>query len=292
MKARVRDACAKVNLTLRVLRKRADGYHDIDSLIVFVNLADRLEWNSQANAAGFALQLSGDFIDNTPAGEKNLVIQAARLFMQQYEVSLSGHVRLEKYIPIAAGLGGGSSDAAAMLDALGEGIVHEELEVLASELGADVPVCLRAQKGMRACVIRGRGEDIRVFNNLPQISLLLAKPPGMLSAGEVYRCWDKLDGNEKNISDDTNPGSMTLGDLISWCRVRENNLEKAAISLLPEIQNVLDALEESHDCLFSRMSGSGPTCFGIYENFDAVERARVALARAYPDWWLYATTTR
>ena len=288
----MRDACAKVNLTLRVLRKRVDGYHDIESLIVFLQLADRLEWNSKANADGLTLHLSGDFTDDTPAGEENLVVRAASLFMQQYKVSLSGHVRLEKHIPIAAGLGGGSSDAAAMLDALGEGITHQELEVLASELGADVPSCLRAQKGMRACIISGRGENIRVFNNLPQIPLLLVKPPGMLSAGEVYRCWDKLDGNEKNTSDDTPPDNIALGGLVSWCRVQENNLEEAAISLLPEIQNVLDALEESHNCLLSRMSGSGPTCFGIYENFDAVKRARAAFARDHPDWWLCATTIR
>lgn len=288
----MRDACAKVNLTLRVLRKRADGYHDIESLIIFVQLADRLEWNSKANADGVTLELSGDFTDDTPAGEENLVVRAARLFMQQYEVSLSGHVRLEKYIPIAAGLGGGSSDAAAMLDALGEGISHQELEVLASELGADVPACFRAQKGMRACVIRGWGENIFVFNNLPQIPLLLIKPPGMLSAGEVYQCWDKLGGNEKNTSDGMPPDNRTLGELVSWCRVQENNLEEAAISLLPEIQNVLDALEESHNCLLSRMSGSGPTCFGIYKNLNAVERARAAFARDYPDWWLCATTIR
>ena len=292
MRLRVRDAFAKVNLTLRVLRKRADGYHDIESLVVFVRLADRLEWSRQADIDGLTLQLSGDFAGDTPAGEENSILRAADLFARRYGISLGGHVSLEKRIPAAAGLGGGSSDAAAMLDALGEENAGGELEALALDIGADVLACFRSQKEMRACIMSGRGENIHAINSLPQISLLLVKPPGALSAGEVYRRWDELGEEEKGALNDMPAEDVTLKELVSWCRVRRNDLETAAISLLPEVQAVLDSLKESRDCLLARMSGSGPACFGIYENSDAVEQARAMLARDHPDWWLCATTIR
>lgn len=292
MRLHVRDAFAKVNLTLRVLRKRADGYHDIESLVVFVRLADRLEWSRQTNIEGLTLQLSGDFAEDTPAGKENSILQAVDLFARRYGVSLSGCINLEKRIPVAAGLGGGSSDAAAMIDALGKGSASEELEALALNLGADVLACFRSQKEMRTCIMRGWGENIHAIDTLPQIPLLLVKPPGALSAGEVYRRWDKLGKKEKDALDDMPAENIILEELVSWCRVRRNDLETAAISLLPEVQSVLDSLKENRDCLLARMSGSGPTCFGIYENPDVVEQAKAILARDHPDWWLCATAIR
>lgn len=288
----MRDAFAKVNLTLRVLQKRSDGYHDIESLVVFVHLADRLEWEQQTNIEGLKLQLSGKFAEDVPAGEENLVIRAANLFARKYEISLGGYVKLEKRIPVAAGLGGGSSDAAAMIDALGEGIVSEELEALALDIGADVLACFRSQKEMRACIMRGWGENICVINSLPQIPLLLVKPPGALLTGEIYHRWSEIGKKGEGALNDIPTEDTTFEELVSWCRVRKNDLETVAISLLPEIQNVLDSLKENHDCLLARMSGSGPTCFGIYKNLNAVEQARVILARNHPDWWLCATTIR
>ena len=292
MRLHARDAFAKVNLTLRVLRKRADGYLDIESLVVFVRLADRLEWTQHTNIDGLTLQLVGDFAEDVPAGEENLILRAAGLFARRYGISLSGYINLEKRIPVAAGLGGGSSDAAAMIDALGAGNADEELEALTLDIGADVLACFRSQKKMRACIMRGRGESIHAIDFLPQIPLLLVKPPGALSAGEVYHRWDQLNEKEKGALNDMPTENITLGELVSWCRVRRNDLETAAISLLPEVQSVLDSLKKNRDCLLSRMSGSGPTCFGIYENLDAVEQARTTLARAHPDWWLCATTIR
>ena len=280
-----RDARAKVNLTLEVKHRREDGYHEIESLVTFAQLADRLEF-SPAPTNKISLQLSGAFAKDVAAGEENILLRAATLFAGKHGISLGWDIKLEKNVPAAAGLGGGSSDAAAMLAILAE-LHGGEQEALALSLGADVLACLYAQRGTSAMMMRGWGERIEPVAALPEVPLLLVKPSGALSTEEVYRRWD--DTTARNDGQGGNPpADMNLEALVSWCRQRPNDLEAAAMSLLPELRDVLDALGKTQSCLLARMSGSGPVCFGIYQNRQAVERARDKLAQTHPDWWLHA----
>ena len=280
-----RDARAKVNLTLEVKRRCEDGYHEIESLVVFSNLADRLEF-SPAPTNKISLQLSGAFAKDVAAGEENILLRAVTLFAEKHNISLGGDIKLEKNIPAAAGLGGGSSDAAAMLAILAE-LHGGEQESLALSLGADVLACLHAQTNTSAVMMRGWGEDIEPVAALPVLPLLLVKPRGSLSTEEVYRHWDAT-ATRNNEQGGNPPANIKLEALISWCRQRPNDLEAAAMSLLPELGDVLDALKKTQSCLLARMSGSGPVCFGIYQNHQAVEQARDRLVQTHPDWWLHA----
>lgn len=280
-------AHAKLNLTLRVIRPRTDGYHDIESLVVFTRLADRLKIISDER---ISLQLHGPFAETTSTGTRNSVVQAAHLFAAMRNISSGWRIVVEKQIPPAAGLGGGSSDAAAMLTALEMlhgAMAAEEKRALALSLGADVLVCLLD----RASMVRGWGEKIQpVVTPLPEMSLLLVKPLGMLLAGEVYQRVDEIAGREEKGEGKDPPDSMNLAALLSWCRERPNELELAAISLLPEIHIVLSALEGSEGCLLARMTGSGPVCFGVYEKLAQAKKAKKKLGERHPEWWLHVDT--
>ena len=287
MPHRVEHARAKLNLTLRVLRRRADGWHDIESLTVFAGLADRLEIHPAEN---LSLELRGPFAAEIPSDGANSVLQARAGFARREnarrrKIAAQGRIVLEKRIPPAAGLGGGSSDAAAMLRALAGlhgGIGAQAEAELALSLGSDVPVCLHNQPAM----MRGRGERIEPVAALPRAFLLLAKPEGRLTAEQVYQRWDETAQGAEGQGGNPAAG-MNLAELVDWCRQRPNGLQTAAIGLLPEIGHVLDALQASDGCLLARMSGSGPACFGVYANAEAAQQARQRLAALYPRWWLH-----
>ena len=277
-------ARAKVNLTLRVVRRRRDGWHDIESLAAFATLADGLEITP---GDGLSLEVRGPFAAQTPAGEENSVHRACVLFAQRRGMAPRWHVVLEKNIPPAAGLGGGSADAAAALRALAGlhgGMRAGDMAELALSLGSDVPVCLQRRPAM----MRGRGERIEPVARLPETHLLLAKPQGGLTARQVYRRWDGMEKPEGQGEGSAPPAGMSLARLVAWCRRRPNGLQAAAADLLPETGRVLRALQESEDCLLARMSGSGPVCFGVYAGANAVQGARQRLAALHPDWWLHA----
>lgn len=278
------SAHAKLNLTLRVGQRRNDGFHNVESLVVFTSLADRLKIFPDND---ISLQLRGPFADEMSTSIANSVVQTAYLFAERHDFSSSWRIILEKYIPPAAGLGGGSSDAAAMLKAIVRlygRLPNAEKDALASSLGSDVPVCFLG----RASILRGRGEKIHpVVTPLPELYLLLAKPPGKLSAEAVYQRLDDIRDQEGLKLEENLPDNMNLPILLSWCRERPNHLEPAAISMLPEITVVLKALEMSEDCQLARMSGSGPVCFGIYQTLTKAWRAKKKLAADHPNWWLH-----
>ena len=287
---------AKLNLTLRLLGRRADGFHDIESLVAFATLADHLEIRP---AGTLSLETRGPFAAQTPTDSANSLLQACALFARRRNITPRGRILLAKHIPPAAGLGGGSSDAALMLKALAgtcAKLSAEEVAELALSLGADVPICLTQQAGM----MRGRGERIDAVAALPPMHLLLVKPQGALTARQVYRRWDEMEEAQKaqktgqarrksaGEGGGNPPAGMNLEEMLSWCRQRPNDLQPAAIDLLPEVQTVLDCLRASQGCLLARMSGSGPACFGIYENSDASGEAQRHLAARHPHWWLHA----
>jgi 4-diphosphocytidyl-2-C-methyl-D-erythritol kinase len=273
-------APAKVNLYLHVTGRRADGYHLLDSLIAFTALSDQLElWP----ADGMQLAVEGAFADNAGPLDDNLVLRAARALADAAKVDKGMAARLAKNIPAAAGLGGGSADAAAALRGLTQlwDIPRDavDLPALALELGADIPVCLAAGSSF----VGGIGEQIEAAPALPKAGLLLVNPGVALATPSVFA------GRRGGFSppgrfSESPPNAMALAGLLGE---RDNDLTEAAIRLAPVIADVLATLESAPGCLFARMTGSGATCFGLFDDEAAAASAAGALRR--DDWWVWAT---
>lgn len=258
-------AYAKLNLALHVRGKRADGYHDIETIFVFCEDGDEL---SAEAADELSLEVSGPFAGDVPAGNDNLVLKAARALRQ----GAGAKLQLIKNLPVASGIGGGSADAAAVLRLLTEmwGVDPSRAEQVARTIGADVPACLLSVTGFG----RGRGDILEAIEGLgmSRTPVLLVNPNLPLSTGAVFECWDGVD----------------RGALKDWHDGR-NDLEPAAIALVPEIADVLAWLRGQPGADFVRMSGSGATCFALF----ADEAARDRAASQVPQpWWHLATRLR
>jgi 4-diphosphocytidyl-2-C-methyl-D-erythritol kinase len=275
-------APAKVNLYLHVTGRRADGYHLVDSLVAFADIGDRI---TAEPAAQLSLALSGPEAETlATAIDDNLVLRAARLLADRTGVGAGAALHLEKNLPVAAGIGGGSSDAAAALRALkalwAVSIGDERLRELGTELGADLPACLYG----RAAWVGGIGEQIEPAGDLPEAGILFANPRKRLPTATVFAARRGSFGNGGRF--DPMPG-----DAVEFARMlaaRGNNLTDAAIGLVPEIAAVLARLEQLPGALLARMSGSGATCFALFANRNAAEGARAMLAAAKPLWWCAA----
>ena len=281
---RVRRACpAKINLYLHVVGTRPDGFHDLDSLIAFTGFGDEVD---VAAADDLSLRVVGPFADAVPRSEENLVLRAAKAIREAAKVAAGAEITLTKNIPVAAGLGGGSADAAAALHALNElwqaGVTDQELSAIAGSLGADVPVCLVSEPRQ----VAGRGDEMRPAPVLPPCHLVLANPGVPLATAEVFARYS-------GPGSGTAPLQEPLADVKSLAQAlsaRQNDLEDAAQSLVPEIGNVLQALRAPPGCLLARMSGSGATCFALYEDASGAEAAAAATRKVNSDWWVERTT--
>ncbi|MDP1626782.1 4-(cytidine 5'-diphospho)-2-C-methyl-D-erythritol kinase [Parvibaculum sp.] len=279
------EARAKINLTLRVLGKRADGYHELQSLVVFAGIRDRL---TAREAGDFKLDLTGPFAAALEGEADNLVLRAARALGEAAGFMGGAHLTLEKNLPIASGIGGGSADAAAALRALTR-LWHvapgdKMLARIAATLGADVPVCLLS----RPALMWGRGESLAPLAALPRFWLVLVNPGVALSTAAVFRelAAPALDG----VPDDPQPPPFaTLSDLVAWLTTEGNDLEAPARALAPEIGEVLTAMASTAECRLSRMSGSGATCFGIYPGEEEAREVARTLKAAHPNWWVEAS---
>ncbi len=255
-------APAKINLTLHVTAQRPDGYHMLDSLVVFADVGDRLTFDP---GPAMSLAVTGPFAAGVPADGSNLVWRAAET------AGWTGHITLEKNLPHGAGIGGGSSDAAAVLRALGQPDLDS-----AEALGADVPVCLSAVPKR----LQGIGEILTPLPDTPVLDLVLVNPGGHLPTPAVFKALE-------HKMNDPMEGVATWPDrawLLDWLRRQRNDLTAPAMQLAPQIATALAALEQ--DAQLARMSGSGATCFGIYPNGDAAQRAASRIAAEYPDWWV------
>ncbi|MEM8744678.1 MAG: 4-(cytidine 5'-diphospho)-2-C-methyl-D-erythritol kinase [Pseudomonadota bacterium] len=278
-------ARAKVNLTLKVLGRRADGFHQIESLVAFASDGDRLEF-----APGDKLELSieGAFGDKLQGD--NLVLQAARLLGQRTPGIPAGTFRLVKRLPVAAGVGGGSADAAAALRLMQRAsqtvVSTTDMSAVAEALGSDVPVCLLS----RAALMRGRGEDVSPVDAMPALPAVLANPGAELGAGEVYAALDVAPvANHSESSPGTPPSFDTSEQLVELVRSVGNDLADAAIGLAPVIGEVRAELAATDGCLVAEMSGSGSTCFGIYGSVEEAQKAASNLTERHPDWWIIST---
>lgn len=253
-------AAAKVNLTLHVTGQRADGYHLLDSLVVFADIGDRLWFES---APDLQVEVSGPFAEGVPTDSRNLVWQAAEL------AGWSGKIHLEKNLPHGAGIGGGSSDAAAVLRAFGGAET-------AVTLGADVPVCLNscAQR------MRGIGDVLDRISPLPDMEILLINPHVLVPTGPVFAT---LESKQNKPMPDELPEFKSADDFCKWLKVQRNDLEKPARAIAPQIDMALETLG---DAMIARMSGSGATCFGLYQQGAKATAKRIT--QAHPDWWVAA----
>lgn len=257
-------APAKLNLTLHVTGQRADGYHLLDSLVVFADVGDRL-WFEPAEH--ISLTVKGPFAPGVPTDARNLVWRAAQA------AGVSAHIHLEKNLPHGAGIGGGSSDAAAVLR-------HFGAAEPAAGLGADVPVCLsRAPQ-----IMRGIGDVLEPVAGCPSWDIVLVNPRVELSTPAVFTA----------LADKTNPPMTSLvramdrAGWLNWLRAQRNDLEPPACDIAPRINHALDALEDAE---LARMSGSGATCFGIYPAAADARDAADRISRDHPSWWVKAART-
>ncbi len=254
-------APAKINLFLHVGDKRADGYHALESLAVFVDVGDEL---AIAPAEALSLQVDGPFADGLDGEDDNLVLKAARA------LNATARIVLTKNLPVASGVGGGSADAAAVLRGLGAG--RSDLHAIAATLGSDVPVCVDS----RAAWMEGRGE-ILTPATVPEMHLVLVNPRLGVSTAAVFRALGARSG---------------LGAARSTAlEGTRNDLEAPARALQPAIGEVLDAMAASPGARLARMSGSGATCFGLFDDAEAAARAGKLLSDAHPGWWVRAART-
>jgi 4-diphosphocytidyl-2-C-methyl-D-erythritol kinase len=276
------EAPAKVNLYLHVTGRRADGYHLLDSLIAFAAIGDTLDIEA---ADELSLVNAGPFGAVLDPGPDNLVLRAARSLQAEAGIQSGAKLTLTKRVPVAAGLGGGSADAAATLDGLAElwnlDIDDEDLAQLGVDLGADVPVCLYGGPAY----VSGIGERIEPAPLLPETHIVLANPGKPVLTAAVFKAQGGRFGAPARFAD-TPKDVRALAALLAK---RENGLARAAMEIEPAIGEVIAALGETGDCLLARMCGSGPTCYGIFPDAAAAAAAAAKLAGSHPSWWVCPT---
>jgi len=271
-------AWAKVNLSLHVVGRRADGYHLLDSLIAFAGFGDTLV---AAPGAGLSLVVEGPTAQLLPPGEVNIVEKAARALAQAAGIEADASLRLIKRLPVAAGIGGGSADAAAALKALVRlwrlDPLEQDLLALALTLGADVPVCLAG----RATTLSGIGEGLAPAPKLPPAWLVLVNPMLPCSTPSVFKARQGPFSTALPLTE----APADAAALAEALAARRNDLTDAAISVVPAIGDALAQIAARPGCLLARMSGSGATCFGLFATAAAAEGAAAELATVRPDWW-------
>ena len=265
-------AYAKINLALHVRARRDDGYHELDTLFAFVNGGDQISANP---ADGISLDVIGPFAHALLNGPNNLVIRAAQVMRRACGIDRGAAITLEKRLPVASGIGGGSADAAAtcrLLRLLWDIDVSDaELAAMLAPLGADIPACVRSQ------TVRGYGIGTDLIpvdaSDLRDMPVLLVNPGKPLSTGRVFAAWDTIDR-----------GALGQGAALDAALAGRNDLQDAAINLCPEIASVLTALIAKEPVL-ARMSGSGATCFALFSDATGRDQACSEIKRAHPNWW-------
>jgi 4-diphosphocytidyl-2-C-methyl-D-erythritol kinase len=270
-------APAKVNLALHVTGRRADGYHLLDSLVVFADVGDRLRIEP---APELSLTVSGPFASGVPTDGANLVLRAALLMARPGQ---GARIALEKNLPHGGGIGGGSADAAATLRGLSGlwGAALPGAEAILG-LGADVPACLAAPAPQR---MRGIGEDLTPLSGLPEVHLVLVNPGVPVPTGAVFaRLAAGAGADNPNLT--PWPGVPDFDGFAAWLGQQRNDLEAPARDVAPVIDEALAALRGAPDCRLARMSGSGSTVFGLFANAETAAIAAAGLAGTHPGWWV------
>jgi 4-diphosphocytidyl-2-C-methyl-D-erythritol kinase len=271
-------APAKLNLYLHVLGRRPDGYHLLDSLVAFADIADEI---GARPAPALSLDIAGRFAPGLAGGDKNLVWRAATLLAEKLGRGPGAALRLVKNLPVASGIGGGSSDAAATLKLLLElwqaRLDDETLAALGQKLGADVPVCL----GARTAWLGGIGESVEPAPPLPPLAVVLVNPGVALPTASVFRRFGNSYSQAARFA-----VPQDASEFVRLLAARRNDLTPAASELAPVLSTVLVRLAECPGALIVRMSGSGATCFALFADVLAAQAAARNLSQTEPAWWV------
>jgi 4-diphosphocytidyl-2-C-methyl-D-erythritol kinase len=274
-------APAKINLFLHVGDKRADGFHALQSLVAFTEAGDNLDFVLDDT---ISLAIDGPFGAELSAGDDNLIVKAARVFEPALGAAKGAHVTLTKNLPVASGIGGGSADCAATLRGLNAlwslGLDTAALQEIGASLGSDVPVCITC----RPQWMEGRGEILTELPALPETAIVLVNPGVGVPTGKVFAALKERRGVGLPLP----PAFAGAADLVAYLNDTSNDLEAPARAIAPVIGEVLDFIADE-GALLSRMSGSGATCFGLFENGTAAARAADAIHAAHPGWWAVAS---
>ena len=286
------QARAKVNLTLRVNGRRVDGYHDLESVVAFADCADGL---TLAPGPDLDLKMSGPLAQACGDTSDNLVLKAARLLAERVPDMKAGSFSLDKALPVAAGIGGGSAEAAAALRLLAQlnGLALDDPRVVevAKLTGADVPVCVNSL----GCVMSGVGETLEPLS-LPTMPCVMVNPGVPVATRDVFNALGLRNGEllvgatDVLLQDRWPDAKASLEDWVEALAASSNDLEAPAMRVQPVIGEVISALNATNGAWLARMSGSGATCFAIYENTAEAGRAAEQLRRAHPGWWVHAGT--
>ena len=280
-----RTAYAKINLNLHVLGRRPDGYHELQSLVVFGQTGDTIQLVPSETDAD-QISIDGPFF-HLLSGEKqnNLALIALRKFRRKWPDALADpiHIHLRKNLPVAAGLGGGSADAAAVLSMLSEHtnihITDEDLYAFALELGADVPVCLAGKSALMA----GIGERITPVTGLPKLFCVLINPMKSVSTAKIFSALSC----KNNTPLSPMPKDMSnISEFVRWLESTRNDLETVACKIVPEIEKIRSGFMRDRQCLFARMSGSGASVVALFASQADADAAAQNFGKKHPDYWV------
>lgn len=275
-------APAKINLFLHVGEKRGDGFHELESLVAFADVGDTLTF---VPSSTLTLSVGGPFGDGLVPENDNLILRAARALAEHVRVSDRAAISLTKVLPVASGIGGGSADAAATLRGLtrlwGLDLTWPELRVIAATIGSDVPVCVES----RPSWMEGRGDRVTPAGALAQLPLVLVNPGIAVPTANVFRALRVRSGTA-NFDHATRLSEPR--ELLTFLKTTVNDLEGPARTIAPIIGQVLDELSRMPGADLWRMSGSGATCFALFEEVAAAEMAAIALSHSHPNWWIKA----
>ena len=274
-------APAKINLYLNIIGQRVNDYHELDSLIAFAAHGDQIEVKKCDH---FKLEASGPFSETLPPSNENLVIKAAKELARGTNYEGGACIKLIKNLPVSSGVGGGSADAAATLKALNDlwetNLQNKDLMVMALRLGADVPVCMLSKTARMS----GIGDKISKVSGVPNCGILLVNPGIPISTVNVFQLFEGDFSNQVKIPKIEN--SEAFFDFLSN---QKNDLQDAAIKIAPIIKEVLNILTDDPNCRLARLSGSGGTCFGLYEDEATALFTAESMFGHFPDWWIQPT---
>ncbi|MAR79075.1 MAG: 4-(cytidine 5'-diphospho)-2-C-methyl-D-erythritol kinase [Rhodospirillaceae bacterium] len=272
-----KTAPAKINFFLHILSKRADSFHEVESLIGFTEFGDKV---SVEESNFLELIFEGPMSGNLPRLEENIVFEAVNLLRKEYNISSGARIKIEKNIPIAGGLGGGSSDAAAVIDCLTKlWDLRVPKEILGQKflaLGVDFPVCLKEE----TTFVKGKGEVCFSVANNFSYPILLVNPRKQLRTEEVFSKVDLSNCYKKSINKD----EIYIDNLKKY----QNDLLNSATVFVPQIKEIIKLLLSLNGCIFANLSGSGPTCFGIFDDMEKFNEANRTISENF-DWWVMPT---